>query len=439
MAGTTVDAAGTAIGLRDGWTRDRVLALQRRRLRTLLAHASRRSPYYREVLGPDAADRPLAELPVLTKTTLMEQFDRVVCDPRLRRADLEAHLAGEDPGRSFLGAYRVATTSGTTGRRALVVLTEREAATWRAVTERAGRRAGMRPGQRVAAIGSPSPAHLTRQVLAPPGAPAPLTAATPLPRLAAALDAMRPDVLICAAGLGGLLADEQVAGRLHITPRSVAFGSEALTADLRRRVRAAWGVEPVGMYAATEAPVIASSTPEHPELEVAEDVVVVEVVDEDGRPVPAGTPGARVLVTNLVDRAQPLVRYELTDAVTESVRPNPAGRPWRCLASVDGRTADILHLPGPDGARVPVHPSVLGSAVAPFPGVGQYAFVHDATGLHAQVVLGPGAAADVPERLRAALVAAVTSTGALPPPVDVRPVPSLATAPGAKFRLVRSG
>src|SRR3712207_8918497 len=52
-------------------------------------------------------------------------------------------------------------------------------------------------------------------------------------------------------------------------------------------------------------------------------------------------------------------------------------------ASVDGRTADILHLPGPDGARVPVHPSVLGSAVAPFPEVGQYAFVADAGGLHA--------------------------------------------------------
>ncbi|MGY1643663.1 AMP-binding protein [Geodermatophilus sp. SYSU D00703] len=428
-----------ALDARDGWARDDVLDLQRRRLRALLAHAAARSPYYREVLGPGAADRPLAALPVLTKATLMEQFDRVVCDPRLRRADLEAHLAGDDPGRSFLGVFRVATTSGTTGRRAIVVLTEAEAATWRAVTQRAGRRAGIRDGQRVAAIGSPSPAHLTRQVLAPPGAPAPLTAGTPLPRLVAGLDALRPEVLICAASLGGLLADEQLAGRLHIAPRSVAFGSEALTTDLRRRVRAAWGVEPTGMYAATEAPVIASSTPEHPELEVAEDVVVVEVVDEDDRPVPAGVPGAKVLVTNLVDRALPLVRYELTDAVTESPRPNPAGRPWRCLASVDGRTADILHLPGPDGGRVPVHPSVLGSAVAPFPEVGQYAFVHDAAGLHTRVVLGPGAAPDVQERLRAALVAAVTSTGAVPPPVDVREVDSLAPEPGGKFRLVRTG
>ncbi|MGY1707954.1 hypothetical protein ACI8AC_00390 [Geodermatophilus sp. SYSU D00758] len=91
---------------------------------------------------------------------------------------------------------------------------------------------------------------------------------------------------------------------------------------------------------------------------------------------------------------------------------------------MDGRTPDILHLPGPDGARVPVHPSVLGSAVAPFPEGGQYAFVQDATGLHARVVLGPGAAADVTGRPRAALLAAVTS---------------LTPEPGTKSRSVRTG
>jgi phenylacetate-coenzyme A ligase PaaK-like adenylate-forming protein len=72
----------------------------------------------------------------------------------------------------------------------------------------------------------------------------------------------------------------------------------------------------------------------------------------------------------LINYAQPLIRYELTDSVVESPLPNPAGRPRRCLLSVDGRTADILYLPGADGATVPVHPSVLGSAVAPIADVG---------------------------------------------------------------------
>jgi phenylacetate-CoA ligase len=424
---------------RDRWTREELLAFQRERVQALVAHAVTNSPYYREALGTDAAERPLSELPTLPKATMMAEFERVVADPRLRLADLQAHLASPDPSQSFLGAYRVATTSGTTGRRSIVAFTHDEAAAWRAVSARPMMRSGVMPGPRFAALGSPSPVHVTKQVLVPPGVPIPpISAATPTSELVAALNAQQPEVLVGAVGVWRALAEEQIAGRLRIAPRAAFFSSEAVTADVRRRVREAWGIEPVTGYAATEAPTIAASSPEHPELEIAEDVVVVEVVDADGRPVAPGRPGAKVLLTNLINYAQPLIRYELTDSVVESPLPNPAGRPWRCLLSIDGRTADILYLRGPDGATVPVHPSVLGSAVAPIAEVGEYAFVYDANGLHSQIVLTPGAAPDVPERLRKALVAAIGATGAMPPAVDVQPVSTLKREPGGKIRLVRS-
>jgi phenylacetate-coenzyme A ligase PaaK-like adenylate-forming protein len=41
----------------DAWSRERLLALQQERLRSLLAGAVERSPYYRETLGPDARTR----------------------------------------------------------------------------------------------------------------------------------------------------------------------------------------------------------------------------------------------------------------------------------------------------------------------------------------------------------------------------------------------
>jgi phenylacetate-CoA ligase len=424
---------------RDRWSRDHVLAHQAERVQALITHAVSRSPYYREALGADAAERPLTELPTLSKATLMAEFDRVVTDPRLRLADLRAHLSGPDPSQSFLGEYRVATTSGTTGRRSIVVFTAEEAAAWRAVSARPMRRMGIGPRPRFAALGSPSPVHVTRQVLVPPGVPTPpISAATPIAELVAALNAQQPELLLGAVGVWRALAEGQIAGRLGIAPKAAVFSSEAVTADLRRRVREAWGIEPMSGYAATEAPAIATSSPEHPELEIADDVVVIEIVDEDCEPVPPGRPGAKVLLTNLINYAQPLIRYELTDSVVESPLPNLAGRPWRCLLSVDGRTADILDLRGPDGATVPVHPSVLGSAVAPLAEVGEYAFVYDARGLHAQIVLTPGAAADVGERLRLALIEAIASTGAVPPVVDVLPVPALRREPGGKLRLVRS-
>jgi phenylacetate-CoA ligase len=424
---------------RDRWSRDQLLAFQRARVRALITHAVSRSPYYRELLGADAGEQPLAELPTLSKATLMAEFDRVVTDSRLRLADLRAHLSGPDPSQSFLGEYRVATTSGTTGRRSIVVFTAEEAAAWRAVSGRPMMRMGIGPRPRFAALGSPSPVHVTRQVLVPPGVPAPsISAATPLADLVAALNAQQPELLFGAVGVWRALAEEQIAGRLRIAPKAAFFSSEAVTADVRRRVREAWAIEPVSGYAATEAPAIATSTPEHPELEIAEDAVVVEIVDENDKPVPPGRPGAKVLLTNLINYAQPLIRYELTDSVVESPLPNPAGRPWRCLLSVDGRTADILYFQGSDGATVAVHPSVLGSAIAPLAEIGEYAFLYDAQGLHAQVVLTPGAAADVSERLRIALISAIASTGAAPPVVDVVPVAALQREPGGKLRLVRS-
>jgi phenylacetate-coenzyme A ligase PaaK-like adenylate-forming protein len=425
---------------RDRWSRDDLMAYQEERARALIAHAVSKSPYYREALGADAAERPLAELPTLSKATLMAEFDRVITDPRLRLADLRAHLSGPDPAQSFLGEYRVATTSGTTGRRSIVVFTAEEAAAWRAVSGRPMMRMGIGPRPpRFAALGSPSPVHVTRQVLVPPGVPTPpVSAATPIAELVAALNAQQPELLLGAVGVWRALAEEQIAGRLRIAPKAASFSSEAVTADVRRRVRQAWGIEPMSGYAATEAPAIATSSPEHAELEIADDVVVIEIVDDDGKPVAPGRPGARVLLTNLINYAQPLIRYELTDSVVESPLPNPAGRPWRCLLSVDGRTADILYLRAPDGATVLVHPSVLGSAVAPLAEVGEYAFVYDAHGLHAHIVLTPGAAADVEERLRIALIDAVASTGAVPPLVDVLPVPALQREPGGKLRLVRS-
>jgi phenylacetate-CoA ligase len=94
---------------RDAWPRERLVAHQRERLRATLTHAVAASPYYREALGPHATDEDvdLATLPVLTKETLLARFDEIVTDPRIRLADVEAHLAGPDAGELLRGKYRV--------------------------------------------------------------------------------------------------------------------------------------------------------------------------------------------------------------------------------------------------------------------------------------------------------------------------------------------
>jgi phenylacetate-CoA ligase len=428
---------------RDRWSRDQLMTHQSERLRALLRHSVAHSPYYRDTLGPNAAERPLDQLPTLSKAALMEHFDQVVCDPRLRRGDLEAHLRGSDAAQPFRGTYRVLTTSGTTGLRGIFALSAEEAEAWIAVSMRDGTRAGMAPHMRMVGIGPPGAVHVTRQLYGslergPSDVPS-LSVLTPVPEMVAALNAYRPDVLLGYPTVAGMLAEEQLAGRLRIQPKAGLYGGEPLTRGLRDRIHAAWGFEPRSTYAATEAPTIAVGTLDTG-LEIAEDVLIVEVVDAHNVPVPVGVPGAKVLITNLINYAQPLIRYELSDSVTLAAGANPNGRPYRRIASVDGRSADVLQLRARDGRDVALHPTGFGKAFAQLPEIREYQLVHDEHGLHVRIVMAADARVATVDRLRRSLADAITAAGAVVPPITIDQVEALQREPGigAKFRLVTS-
>jgi len=205
------------------------------------------------------------------------------------------------------------------------------------------------------------------------------------------------------------------------------------------RIRQAWRVEPTRVYASTEVLYLASSIPPHPGLHVDENLAVVEVVDENDRPVPAGRPGHRVLVTNLVNRTQPLIRYEISDAVTLAEGASPCGLPYRRIAAVDGRSDDVLRFPAAGGGDVAVHPYRLRTPFAALDELRRYQIVQDDRGLEIRIVPRASAPTETPARVRAALVASICEAGALPPAVDVTVVDAIEREPGhaAKIKLVK--
>ena len=97
--------------------------------------------------------------------------------------------------------------------------------------------------------------------------------------------------------------------------------------------------------------------------------VVFEVVDADNRPVPPGTAGAKVLVTNLENRTLPLIRYELADRVTLSPDPNPSRAPVPPLRGDRRSHRGHADVPGAaTAATVAVLPLRLGAPFARLPG-----------------------------------------------------------------------
>lgn len=439
-----------ALTARTRWTPDQLAGHQREQLDRLVRHAAAKSPYFRRVLGP-AAERGgvrLHELPTMTKSTLMDHFDDIVTDDRVRREAVEAHLAGAEAGSADLlaDAYHVFATAGTTGERGILLCSRTEFAVWIAAQLRMLAVMGVTADLHAVTIGAPGPAHLSRQMFAAltgarSGATPPLSVLTPMPELVAALNRVRPEVLGTYASTAALLAQEQLAGRLDIRPRIVSTAAEILTEEMRQRIRQAWGVEPHQAYVASEVPLLASTSNKHVGMHLWEDLVLVEIVDTHDQPVAPGVPGHKVLITNLVNLTQPLIRYELSDSVTLAQDHDPTGWPFRRLASVDGRSDDIITLPaGQAGGVVAVHPVRLRSAFIAFREVEQYQISYGKDGLTVRTVLAPGAAGDTAERVRDALAHTLRDAGAVPPPVAVIPVAHLTrdNGPAGKFKLIRT-
>jgi hypothetical protein len=66
-----------------------------------------------------------------------------------------------------------------------------------------------------------------------------------LASIVARLNDLQPDVLVAYASMIRTLANEQLAGRLRITPRAVNSSSEVLTAEARDMATRAWQAPPV--------------------------------------------------------------------------------------------------------------------------------------------------------------------------------------------------
>lgn len=380
----------------------------------------------------------------------MERFDDWVTDPTLKLADLERHIDGLVGDGLHLGQYRAMASSGSTGRRGVFVYSRRDwvvnLANFGRLNEQfVGIHPRLPPRLRVGAVSATNPLHISARTALTMAVGVNrvlhLDARRPLDEVTTALQSFRPEVLVGYPSALALLADEQLAGNLDVRPTTVVTVSEVRTAEMEEAIRAAWGVRPFDWYGITEGGVLGGDCEQHRGMHLFEDLFVVENVDEAGREVPDGVVGHKLLLTNLFNRTQPIIRYELTDMVAIDSTPCPCGRSLRRVVALDGRTDDILRLPAAAGGEVAVHPLTIRSPFTRLGSVRQYQVVHDLDGLHALVVLREGAAEDeVVAQVRKALDSTLGAAGAGPGLVHVEVVDTLARdqGHGAKYKLVES-
>jgi phenylacetate-coenzyme A ligase PaaK-like adenylate-forming protein len=313
-----------------------LLELQRERLADVLGHALRQVPAYRETgLLLDAGDpwRTLAQLPTITKADLRERLidhcDDVI-DPQRCRSVKTSGTTGE-PLRIVhdfdhlrhtyaLGLVRTHWTDLPLDRRVLYPF-HTALDRWFEYTAPAYGLA------RIAEFGAVGDEAYWADVVG-------------------LVRGYRPQAIVGHPTRCLELADllERHGGRGFAPPSLVntwgerlgRAGADRLAGFFEAPVRDSYGMSEVGTIA-----VQCELSAYHVESER----LWVEILDEAGAPVPRGQVG-EVVITNLINRAMPLLRYRTGDLAALSEGACACGRPHLSLRLVEGREPGRLVLPG---------------------------------------------------------------------------------------------
>ncbi len=119
--------------------------------------------------------------------------------------------------------------------------------------------------------------------------------------------------------------------------------SEAFGPDLRASCADAWQASVVDMYTARETGYLALQCPDHEHYHAQSENVLIEILDDEGKPCEPGQVG-RVVISTLHNWASPLLRYEIGD-YAELGEPCSCGRGLPVIRQIKGRVRNMLILP----------------------------------------------------------------------------------------------
>jgi phenylacetate-CoA ligase len=142
----------------------------------------------------------------------------------------------------------------------------------------------------------------------------------------------------CFSGVSTTLEDiaaAQLRRRSNINLKFMVGISMALTDRSKLLARQAFNAFAYSAYSSKEAHKIAHECPVSGNFHINSELVLVEIVDDLGRPCGQGESG-RVIVTPLLSTAQPLIRYEQGDLASWG-KPCACGRSHPAIAQIEGR------------------------------------------------------------------------------------------------------
>ena len=351
----------TLAGLLDGltvsqwWSPEELALAQQPQLAWLVKWASTEVPHYQESAWARPASQALAQVLAREPARFAEVWRTLplLTKPELRTQGNALHARTVPTGEKPLGSIR---TSGSTGIPVEVRSTSTTRQLWDAITIREHlwsrrdftRRMGAiryinhkkRVAQGTVHSGWGSPVALRYRS----GPASFMHIGSSIEALADWLLRFDPSYLLAYPSILEPLMDA-VAARGGPPPslEEIRLISEPLDPGVEARLQTEWRVRSTDLYSANEVGYIAFRCREQGRLHLQSETLLVEILDEAGRPCATGETG-RVVVTALHNLATPLLRYELGDYATVGER-CPCGRGLPVLGRVQGRVRNLVRTP----------------------------------------------------------------------------------------------
>jgi phenylacetate-coenzyme A ligase PaaK-like adenylate-forming protein len=350
--------AGQWITESEAQTHEQRRAVSQERLCELVLYVKEHSPYFKETYKNIGENFALEDLPITTKSGLMECYDHWITDPEVTEKSVRTYLANvNNVSGNYLGRYTALSTSGTTGTPMPMVRDSyhntihgclMQQRLLKGIDSQKASPATAKVASIIATDGFvssySSALRLKRQLGDKSDNFLILSIMTPLPELIERLNDFCPEMLTGYPSILAILAREKLDGKLTIAPTLIASSAEKMTREVYELLRKAFDCPVLDNYCSTEGGEIAMSCREG-HLHLNEDWILLEPVDDNLKPVPPGQWSTGVLMTDLTNYVQPIIRYHVNDCVKLDGKSCICGSNLPVL-EISGRMGDTLCLNG---------------------------------------------------------------------------------------------
>jgi putative adenylate-forming enzyme len=325
------------------FTEKEIQAYQIKALNKIVFYAKSHSPFYQETLKKNEVNslESFHQMPKTNKKIMMENFS-VLNTCGLILDDVMSYALEKEKNKDYLGYYQnkyvIGLSSGTSGNKGIYI-------TPKSMTKRL-------PGVFLARSGL-SLKDLPMKILfclrvfsqgfndinAPLIKLNYMSTMTPVEEIIASINQNQINILMAPPSLIRLFLPFKE--KILVSFKKIITYAEVLEKEDKLQFEKAFKTKVIEIYQASEGQI--ASACRLGNLHINEDLVYIEIYDENQTLIDQpNVVGHQMVLTNLINFAQPLIRYEMNDMIILD-EPCPCGSHFRTIKKILGRHDDLIY------------------------------------------------------------------------------------------------